>query len=49
MRSITYVLMDDEIIAKVDICLIVGSLFSDTSDGWKVEIQTRRQCNLDSL
>ena len=41
--------MDDEISGKVDICLIVGSLFSDTSDGWKVESQTRRQYILDSL
>ena len=33
----TYVLMDDVISVYVDICLLVGSLFSDTSDGWKVE------------
>ena len=41
--------MDDEISVYVDICLIVGSLFSDTSDGWKVEIQMRRQYILDIL
>ena len=33
----------------MDICLIVGSLFSDTSDGWKVENQTRRQYILEVL
>ena len=41
--------MDDEISVEMDICLIVGSLFSDTSDGWKVENQMRSQCILDSL
>ena len=41
--------MDDEISAEMDICLIVGSLFSYTSDGGKVENQMRRQCILDSL
>ena len=48
-RSITYVHMDDEISVYVDICLIVGSLFSGTSDDWKVEIQMKGRCLLDSL
>ena len=41
--------MDDGISVYIDICLIVGSLFSGASDGWKVENQTRRQCILGSL
>ena len=41
--------MDDEVSVEVDICLIVGSLFSDTLDSWKVENRMRRQCILDSL
>ena len=40
--------MDHEISVYVDICLIVGSLFSETSDGWKVEIKMKRQFMLDS-
>ena len=41
--------MNDEISVQVDICVIVGYLFSDISDVWKVENQTRRQYILDSL
>ena len=41
--------MDDEISVYVDLCLIVGYLFSDASDGWKVENQMRRQYIFDSL
>ena len=41
--------MDDEISVLVDICLIVGFLYSDILMIGKWKAKTRRQNNLDSL
>ena len=48
-RSDTYVPMDDETSVQVDICLIVGFLYSDILMIGKWKIKTRRQYIIDSL